>query len=264
MPATAILIRKFESIAEMTPAQRDALAGLTGTGKQLQAGDAVVREGDCPSNVTLLITGMLCRSKTLQDGRRQIMSFHTPGDAPDLQSLHLGTMDHTLSAIAPSTIVVIPHATVRALFERHPDVGALCWRDTLIDAAIFRAWMVGIGRRSAYERMAHLLCELLVKMQAVGFARAEACDLPLTQSHLGDALGLSTVHVNRTLQELRRAGLVELRHGQLRAPDWAGLQDAGEFDPRYLQLRIMPGPLRGAAHRTQPLNVCARMKELPD
>jgi CRP-like cAMP-binding protein len=110
------------------------------------------------------------------------------------------------------------------------------WRDTLIDAAVFREWMIGIGRRSAYTRIAHVLCELMVKMRAVGLANGYQCDLPITQTELGDALGLSTVHVNRSLQELRGDGLIEWRSGTLTALNWEGLKQAGEFDPTYLHL----------------------------
>jgi CRP-like cAMP-binding protein len=246
MSPSAILIRKFDSIATLSLSHRDALSRLSGMEKHLDAGEAVVSEGDRPSYVTLLARGMLCRHKTLIDGRRQILSFHTSGDLPDLQSLHIDTMDHTLSAVVASTIVLFPHAIMHAFFERHPDIAGLCWRDTLIDAAIFREWMVGMGRRSASARMAHLFCEIIVKANATGLSIGDACDLPLTQTELADALGLSTVHVNRTLQELRAAGLVELRNRTLRVIDWPGLQKAGEFDPAYLHLRA-PAPAMAAA-----------------
>jgi CRP-like cAMP-binding protein len=248
MPVTAAaVIPKFESIADLTPLQRDAIARLTGIAKQFKAGEPVAREGERPTSVTLIVSGMLCRFKILKDGRRQIIAFHTPGDIPDMQSIHIRKMDHTLAAIAPSTLVVIPHATVHAFLDRHPDIAALCWRDTLIDAAILREWMVGMGRRTAYARTAHLFCEIILKLHAVGIAGADACDLPLTQTDLADALGLSSVHVNRTLQELRAAGLVDLRRGKLRITDWPGLMEAGEFDPGYLQLRAAPMTLAAAS-----------------
>jgi CRP-like cAMP-binding protein len=237
------LARKFESIAGLTQHQREALDGLTGVRKQLKAGEIVVAEGARPSCVTLLVAGMLCRYKVLQGGERQIMAVHTPGDIPDMQSIHISRMDHTLAAVAPSTIILLPHPLVRAFFDRHPDIAALCWRDTLIDAAIFREWMVGLGRRDAYSRMARFFCEIFVKMRVVGLADGNSCDLPLTQTDLADSLGLSSVHVNRTLQELRAAGLADLRRGTLSVENWAGLQEAGEFDAGYLHLQPEHGAL---------------------
>jgi CRP-like cAMP-binding protein len=234
---TAALIRKFDSIGELSAADRRGLAGLSGAIRKLGAHEAVVREGDRPAAVTLLLSGFLCRYKVLPDGRRQIMSFHIPGDIPDLQSLHLTTMDHTLAALTASTVALIPHTVVLDFLRLHPEIAALCWRHTLIDAAVFREWMLGIGRRSAYERIAHVFCELFARTRALGLARDDTCDMPVTQADIADALGLSAVHVNRTLQELRADGLVELRNGVLEIENWDGLQRAGEFDPAYLHLK---------------------------
>jgi CRP-like cAMP-binding protein len=169
-------------------------------------------------------------------GKRQIMAFHIPGDIPDLQSLHLTTLDHSLGTITPCEVGFIRHEDVRDLVRRFPRIGDAFWRDTLIDAAVFRAWMVGIGRREAYGRIAHLLCEVMTKLRAVGLADGQRCELPITQVEFGDALGLSTVHVNRTLQELRGNDLITLRGGFLTVLDWDGLREAGEFDPAYLHL----------------------------
>jgi CRP-like cAMP-binding protein len=171
------------------------------------------------------------------DGKRQITAFHTPGDVPDLHSLHIKVMDHSLGAIAASQVFLVPHEKMRATLAAEPSLRDLLWRDTLIDAAVFREWTVNVGRRSAYTRIAHLLCEVLLRMRAVGLASGDSCDLPLTQEELGDATGLSNVHVNRSLQELRGDGLIELRRGSLKVLDWERLTEAGEFDPTYLHLR---------------------------
>ena len=145
-------------------------------------------------------------------------------------------MDHSLMTLTPCKLAFIPHQSLTELMRRCPRIADVMWRDTLIDAAIFREWMMGIGRRSAETRIAHVLCEVLVKMRAVGLANGHECDLPITQAELGDALGLSTVHVNRSLQELRGAGLIEWRRGALCVLNWEGLKKAGEFDPAYLHL----------------------------
>ncbi len=232
--AQELLIRKLGSIGELSGKQRDALRRLVAARVSVNAHTDIVREGDRPGSVTVLLAGLCCRYKLVTDGRRQITSFHIPGDVPDLPSLFLSVADYNLCSLAPSQLAAIPHAAMLALFHEQPDLAHLFWCGTLIEAAIFREWMVGIGRRSAFTRIAHLFCELIVRMQAVGLAPGYAIELPLTQTDIADALGLSTVHVNRTLQEIRAAGLIELGRGKLVARDWEGLCDAGEFDQTYL------------------------------
>src|SRR3954464_2502423 len=172
-----------------------------------------------------------------EEGKRQIFSFHIPGDIPDLQSLHLDVMDYGLASLTACKAMFISHETVRNLMQGCPRLGDAFWRDTLIDGAVFREWMLGLGRREAYGRMAHLLCELYVRLKAVGLTNGDAYAFPLTQAEFGDALGLSTVHVNRTLQDLRGEGLITLRGGLVTVLDWERLKKAGEFDPTYLHLR---------------------------
>jgi CRP-like cAMP-binding protein len=146
-------------------------------------------------------------------------------------------MDHSLGTLTQSKLAFLSHDTVRDLIRRCPRIGDAFWRDTLIDAAVFREWILGLGRREAYGRIAHLLCELYVRLRSVGLTNGHAYELPLTQAELGDALGISTVHVNRILQDLRGEGLITLQAGSLTVLDWEGLKAAGEFDPAYLHLR---------------------------
>jgi CRP-like cAMP-binding protein len=230
------LIRKLETIVDLSAEEKEAVLGLPMTIRTVDADQDLVRDGDRPSECCLILEGFACRYKLLPDGKRQIMSFHIPGDVPDLQSLHLNIMDHGLGTLVPSKVGLIPHEHFRELTHRCPRIGDVFWRDTLIDAAVFREWMIGIGRRSAYTRIAHVLCELLVRLRAVGLANGHNIDLPVTQAELGDALGLSTVHVNRVLQELRGDGLIILRGRFLSVQDWPALKKAGEFDPTYLHL----------------------------
>ena len=230
------LVRKLESITDITPEERQALLDLPMKVQAIGADQDIVREGDRPSRCCLLVQGFACRYKMTLPGKRQIMAFHIPGDIPDLQSLHLATLDHSLGTITPCEVGFIHHEDMHKLIRHCPRLGDLFWRDTLIDAAIFREWMVGLGRREAYGRIAHLFCEMMVKLRAVGLADGNTCDLPITQTELGDALGVSTVHVNRVLQELRGDGLITLRSGTLTVLDWDGLRQAGEFDPAYLHL----------------------------
>jgi CRP-like cAMP-binding protein len=195
----------------------------------------IVRDGDRPSESCLVVEGFTCRYKLTAEGKRQIFSFHTPGDIPDLQSLHLKKMDHSLMTLTPCKLAFIPHQSLIDVMRNCPRVSDVMWRDTLIDAAIFREWMIGIGRRSAYTRIAHALCEVFVRLRAVGLANEHERELPVTQAELGDALGLSTVHVNRSLQELRGDRLIQLRGGSLTILNWEGLKKA-EFDVTYLHL----------------------------
>jgi CRP-like cAMP-binding protein len=230
------LIRKLESIAPLAPEEKAALLRLPLRLHAVAADQDIVCEGDSPSECCLIIEGFACRYNLTDEGKRQIHSFHIAGDIPDLQSLHLDVMDHSLGTLVPSKFAFIQHDDLRALMRSHPRLGDLFWRDTLIDAAVFRQWMVGIGRRSAHTRIAHLLCELLVRLRAVELVEDHVFNLPVTQAELGDALGLSTVHVNRVLQDLRGEGLISLRGGSLHMLDWDGLKRRGEFDPAYLHL----------------------------
>jgi CRP-like cAMP-binding protein len=238
---TQLLTRKLMSIGgvSLTPENAKALSSLEGKLIELPADHDVVREHERPTFITLLLDGFLCRYKIVADGKRQILSFHIPGDIPDLQSLHLTASDHNLCAFARSRLAVISHASMHLFLAEHPTLASLFWRDTLIDAAIFREWMTSIGRRPSFARIAHLMCELIVRMRAVGLAEDHRVKLPLTQTDIGDALGISTVHVNRTLQELRHKGLIRYDKGELIALDWERLKDAGEFDQSYLHLRGM-------------------------
>ena len=237
-PSAHPLIRKLESIVNLSPEETDALLRLPMNTRDLKADQDIVRDQDRPSQCCLMVEGFAFRYKILEGGRRQIHSFHISGDIPDLQSIHLHVMDHSLATLVASKVAFIPHDALRTFIRAYPRVGDFFWRDTLIEAAVFREWMAGIGRRSAYARIAHLLCEMFIRLRAVGLTNGNSCELPITQAELGDALGLSTVHVNRTLQELRANRLVSSRtNATIVIEDWEGLKEAGEFDPTYLHLR---------------------------
>jgi CRP-like cAMP-binding protein len=235
-PEHNILIRKLRSISPLADDERQCIGSLPFSTRSVAADQDIVREGDRPSECCLVIEGFLCRYKVSDEGKRQIFSFHLAGDIPDLQSLHLSVMDHSLMTLTPSKLAFIAHESVLRVIHKCPRLAGVLWRDTLIDGAVFREWMMGIGRRSAETRIAHLLCEVMVRMRAVGLANGDACELPITQAELGDALGLSTVHVNRSLQDLRGKGLITLRGSILTVQDWDRLKEAGEFDPTYLHL----------------------------
>ncbi|MER2265270.1 Crp/Fnr family transcriptional regulator [Methylobacterium oxalidis] len=231
-----MLVRRLESIAKLSEEERQAILSLPVKTRVLKAGHDVVREGDRPSQCCLILDGWACRYKLIDGGRRQILSFHIPGDIPDLQSLHIHTMDHSVVTLTQASLALLAHENLLDLIERYPRLGAIFWRETLIDAAIFREWMTGMGRRTAFERLAHLFCELYLRLQAVGLARSYRSAFPITQTDLGDALGLSNVHVNRVLKEMREQGLVTLRSSTLVIEKWDELVGACGFDPMYLHL----------------------------
>lgn len=230
------LIAKLQSIASLSGEEAEALRGLPVTITSVNDHDVVAREGDRPSRCCLLVDGFLCRYKAMPHGRRQITSFHVPGDMPDLQGLHLAVMDHSLGALAPSTVAFIPHSALVELVDHHPGIAAALWRETLIDASIFREWIANIGRRTSYQRVSHILCEVFRKTEAVGLVEDGLCPFPLTTADIADATGLSPVEVNRALHKLEGEGLVLLSENQLAIPDMEILRRIGEFDPAYLHL----------------------------
>ena len=235
-----VLVRKLESIATLTDEERSAIESLPASSRELKPQQDIVRDGDRPSQCCVILSGWAYRYKLLGEGKRQITSFHVPGDMPDLLSLHLHVMDHNLATLTACRVALIPHDAIRQLTQSNPNIAALLWRDTLVDACIFREWMTGIGRRSAFGRIAHLFCEMYLKLQAIGLAADHCCDFAPTQGDIADALGLSNVHVNRVLQELRAEGLITLQGRKLVIRDWQKLTKAAEFDPSYLHLVKRP------------------------
>jgi CRP-like cAMP-binding protein len=245
LPHKAHFIRKLESVTQLSNEERQSIVDLPVLPRLVGAHEEVVQDGGTPTACVLILQGFACRYKHTASGARQIFSFHIAGDIPDLQGLFLETMDHSLGTLTPSLLAFISHDAIRRLIRRHPRLGEALWRETLIDAAIFRQWIMALGRRSAAGRAAHFLCEHWVRSKTVGLTDGNSCELPLTQTDIADALGLSTVHVNRSLQTLRREGLVELRKSHMIVLDWDGLVKRAEFSPAYLQQR--PPRERGTA-----------------
>jgi CRP-like cAMP-binding protein len=211
------MIRKMESVFAVTDGERQALETLPMQLAVIKADQDIVRIGDRPSRCCLILSGFACTYKVTAEGKRQIVSFNLPGDIPDLQSLHLKVLDTSIATISTCRVGFITHEALRDICDRYPRITAAFWRE-------------------AYTRMAHVLCELLVRLRAVGLVEDHVCDLPITQGEFADALGVTNVHVNRVLQQMRADGLIETRGTQLRVPDWDKLKQVGEFDPTYLHL----------------------------
>jgi CRP-like cAMP-binding protein len=235
-PAVLPLIRKLENIFTITKNERAALLDLPLQVTTLRADQDIVREGDRPTRSCALLEGFACTFKVTAEGKRQITAFHIPGDIPDLQSLHLEVLDSSLGTLTPCRVGFIQHESLQELCDQHPRIARALWRETLIDASMFREWTVNNGRREAYARIAHILCELMARLEAVGLASDHTCEIPITQNELADATGLSNVHVNRVLQELRGEGLIVFKGSTLEIPDRKKLDEVGEFDLTYLHL----------------------------
>ena len=236
-PEGNVLIRKLDSIFPLTDDERQALQNLPMQVVVIKEGQDIVRAGDQPSRSCLLLSGFACVYKLTGNGKRQIVGFSIPGDIPDLQSLHLEVLDNSVSTLTTCRVGFITHEALRDICMRYPRITSAFWRETLIDAAVFREWVTNVGQREAYGRMAHVFCELMVRLKAVGLAEDHSCKLPITQAEFAGAIGTSTVHVNRVLQEMRANNLIELSGDQLNIPDWETLKRAGDFDPTYLHLK---------------------------
>lgn len=231
------LILKLERRDRLTLEEKRVLESAIARVRDVGADEDIVREGDRPAESSLLLEGFAARYKVLSNGRRQITSIHVLGDFVDLHSFLLKVMDHSVLALTPCRIATIPHAVLTKITEEYPHLTRLLWLNTLIDGAIHREWLTAMGRRTATAHMAHLICELFVRLDAVGQVHDDTIHLPITQAELGDTLGLSTVHVNRVLQELRKDGLIRWQGNALSVLDWDRLKTAAEFTPTYLNVQ---------------------------
>ncbi len=231
------LIAKLEKIARLSDDDRQALSEICRDIREVAARRDIIGEGDRPDNVHVMLSGWAARYKVLPDGSRQITAFLIPGDFCDLHVTILKQMDHGIQALTPATVAFIPHQVMQDLPLHRPELARALWWATLVDEAVLREWIVNIGRRDAYQGVAHLLCELHARMRHVGLVDEGRFPLPLTQEELADALGLTPVHVNRVLQRLRGDGLITLQERVLTLEDPAGLRKAAGFDPSYLHAR---------------------------
>ena len=231
------LIRKLKEHTRLSPADVTALQTLSHTTRELTSGEDFVRQGDQPNVAALVVKGMVARYHTRPAGNRQYISFHISGDMPDSQSLFLDQMDHSVCAVGAGAVIsMFPHREIMRMFENHPPAGYAFWRETLIDAAIFREAITNNSSRPVRARIAHFMCEQFYRARAAGLGTENSCWLPLSQMQLGETLGISVVTANRALQALRRTGAMEFREGTLTVKNWEKLTSLGEFDPRYLHL----------------------------
>ena len=210
------------------------MAEMPWTRRTFSRDSYLVREGEPTTVCTLLVNGFAYRQKLISNGARQIISIHIPGEFVDLQNGLLDYADHNVQCLTNCLVATVPKGAVVSVMAARPAVRRAAWYDTLIDSSVFREWVVNVGRRDARGRIAHLLCELALRLKTSGVSNDETYDFPLTQEHIADATGLTAVHTNRTLQVLRKEGLISLSSSRLAILDWDGLAAAGDFNERYL------------------------------
>jgi CRP-like cAMP-binding protein len=233
-------LKKLRARDDISAEEEKTIRGLVSQVVDIPQDRTVIRHGEELNQSMLLLSGWLARALDLPSGQRQLAELHVPGDFADLHSFTLKYLDHDVISITRCRIAFVPHDRLKELTERFPHIARVYWLMTNIDAAIQREWSLSLGRRSAIERMAQLFCELNVRLGLVGLSHDGSFDLPLTQAELGECLGLTSVHVNRTLQELRRRGLVELQNKRLSICDLGALEQLAAFDSSYLYLDKRP------------------------
>jgi CRP-like cAMP-binding protein len=232
----AALIRNLEAYSVLSEEDRAAILNVPYKLRALEAAAYLVREGDPPQRCCIILTGLAFRQKHTGDGTRQIMALQLPGEAVDFQNLLFGVSDHSVQMLTRGTVADVPRSAFQHLAATRPGIAQAIMMTTLVEASIFREWVLNIGRRSARSRLAHLLCEFACRLEQYGLAPDHGYELPMTQEQLADATGLTSVHVNRVLKSLEAEGLIARNRRNISFPDWRRLQEVGDFNPRYLHI----------------------------
>jgi CRP-like cAMP-binding protein len=236
MSMITVHLKRLRKRAEISAEEERAIRNVVAETRTFPADEVVVRSGEEQTSSFILCEGWMARSKDLQSGERQMTELHVAGDFPDLHSFTLKCLDHDIMTLTDSTVAMMPHDRLRDLTERYPRLARVYWLSTNTDAAIQRELTLSLGQRSAISRMAHLFCELHSRLDVIGRTNGNSYEYPLTQRELSECLGLTVVHANRTLQELRRRGLVECENRQLTILNRRALETIAEFDDSYLYL----------------------------
>lgn len=242
----AAMAAKFETRAALEESDRDALLSLPFEVRKVSAKRYIVREGERSVSASLILSGLAFRHRVTSDGARQILSLHIPSDFVDLEGALLRVADHSVQALTDCQIAVVPRPAMVELIEKHGRLAHALWVDTLIDASVFREWIVNVGQRPARAGLCHLLCEYARRLEAAGIeAEADGFELPMTQEQLADALGITSVHVNRVLRDLDSEGLIVRQKKFVRIPDWKKLRKVAGFNEMYLHLDQVAPMLSG-------------------
>lgn len=233
-------LMKLRSRDDISAEEEQAIRDSVSEQRDVPPDTVIIRAGERLTTSTMLLDGLLARAHELREGGRQITELHVAGDFADMHSFTLKRLDHDVVTMTRCKLAIVPHERLKEITERFPHLARLYWFGTNADASIHRMWEVSLGRRRAPPRMAHLFCELRVRLGVVGLCENDSFNLPLTQDELADCLGLTPVHVNRTLKELRERELIEFRSGRVTIKDLSGLEELAEFDPTYLYLERNP------------------------
>jgi len=228
------LIGKLERHGPLSDEEKQVLRQIASRTTVYQPRQDIVPEGSTPDHSSLIVSGFAIRNNHASDGRRQITAFHVPGDFADLHSFLLKPIDDGVAALTTCTVAMVPHKDLKEIMKNYPYLTRVLWLTTLIDGAVHRAWMTTLGRMEARERLAHFFCELRDRLKPTGLMKDDRYELPITQEELGDAFGMTAVHVNRVLQSLRSDGLITSTGKTLTINDWEGLRRTGQYSPGYL------------------------------
>lgn len=228
------LITNLTQRSPLNPDDKDMILALPRLIKRFEAGTFPVRQGDITKTCCLVLSGFVCRARTTGTGSRQILSIHMKGDFVDLQNSFLIEADYNAHAITNATLAFIPKHEVTDLVEKSPGIRQAIWRNILADASISREWLLNIGQRDAYTRVAHMICEVALRQSAASICNGMICDWPMTQEQFGDATGLTAVHINRMLKSLRDDGLITVTKRTMNIMDWDSLKEVADFTEGYL------------------------------
>ncbi|WP_188580159.1 Crp/Fnr family transcriptional regulator [Azorhizobium oxalatiphilum] len=232
------VVRKLSARFPLNPVDANAVLDVPASLRWHEPGTHLVREGEEPRDYcSMVVSGLALRQKTTSSGQRQIISIHVCGDFLDAQHLFLERADHTVEALTRLRVVEFSRTSLRAVALSRPNVGRALWTEALSEASIFREWVLNVGARKAPARVAHLLCEIALRFEGAGLGSRDAFHIPMSQEQIGDAVGLTPVHVNRTLKGLSADGLIERDGRSIRIRNWERLQTAADFNPLYLHLQ---------------------------
>lgn len=244
-------LKRLLDRCELTREEQEAILSIAGTAAQARCNVDIVSPGDTAEHACLVVDGVVGRFGQFVDGRRQITAFHVAGDMCDLHSVVAPKVGWSLQALSTTTMLKVPHSELRGVAKRYPAIAEAFWRDCVVDASILSQWVVNVGRRDARMRLAHVLCEMAIRMEQARLGRRDQYEFQITQSQLADALGLTPVHVNRVLQSLRSDRLVETQGREIRILEWDRPAQVGDFDDAYLETRR---PQREAASLARRLS----------
>lgn len=236
-----LLARRLEFHARLDAEDRKALLALPFQLRTFDPSHYLVRDGEPPRTCAILLSGFAFRQKLTFEGARQIVSVHIPGEALDFQNIFLDVADHSVQTLTRAKVAIISRDQIRAIAQERPGIGHAILMYNLVEASISREWITNIGRRSARARLAHLLCEFAIRIDTLRLYDGAPYELPMSQEQLADALGLTPVHLNRTLGTLRKDGLVESNHRMISFPNWDALCEVSGFSARYLHLVASTG-----------------------